>query len=108
MNEPSIEDLLLAGAIEVAAFDAENEELLYRFTDDVKNIFPELYEAHMASVHEEVMYFWERGFLLIDGMDEENPRISLAEKSFIQEEIDKLPLDKQKSLEDIKHILRVV
>lgn len=108
MEEPTIEDLILAGAIEVAAFDAENEELLYKFTDDVKTIFPELYEAHMATVHEEVMYFWEQGFLDIDGMDDPNPRISLTTKAFIDEELDKLPLDKQKTLEDIKHILRVV
>jgi len=108
MDEPSLEDLILAGAVEVAAFDTENEELLYKFTDEMKTIFPALYEAHMATVHEDVMYFWEQGFLDIDGMDEVNPRISLTEKSFIQEEIDKLPIDKQKILEDIKHILRVV
>jgi hypothetical protein len=108
MDEPTIEDLILLGAIEVAAFDPETEDLLYKFTDNAKEIFPELHAAHMATVHEEVMYFWEQGFLDIDGMDEDNPRISLTEKSFIDTELDKLPLDKQKTLEDIKHILRVV
>ena len=54
------------------------------------------------------MYFWELGFLDIDGMDDPNPRISLTTKAFIDEELDKLPLEKQKTLEDIKHILRVV
>ena len=108
MKEPTIEDLILSGAVEIAAFDAENEELLYKFTDNVKDVFPELYEAHMASVHEEVMYFWEHGFLYIDGMDDPNPRISLTEKAFIDQEINQLPLDRQKTLEDIKRILKVV
>lgn len=108
MEEPTIEDLILAGAIEVASFDAENEELLYKFTEEANKIFPELYEMHMAIVHQEVMYFWENGFLDIDGMDDPNPRISLTTKAFIEEEIDKLSIDKQKSLEDIKIILKVV
>lgn len=108
MDEPTLEDLILAGAIEVAAFDAENEELLYRFTEEANKIFPELYEAHLASVHEDVMYFWEQGYLNIDAMDDPNPRISLTKKAFIDQELDKLPQDKQKALEDIKHILRVV
>lgn len=108
MDEPTIEDLILSGAIEVAAFDAENEELLYKFTDDVKTVFPELYQAHMATVHEEVMYFWELGFLDISNMEDPNPIISITDKAFIDEEISKLPLDKQKTLGDIKRILRVV
>jgi len=108
MEEPTIEDLILSGAIEVAAFDAENEELLYKFTEEASKIFPELYEMHMAIIHEEVMYFWEQGFLDIEGMDDPNPRIKLTKKAFIDEELEKLPVDKQKSLQDIKHILRVV
>jgi hypothetical protein len=108
MEEPTLESLILSGAIEVAAFDPENEELLYKFTEEANKIFPRLYAIHMATVHQEVMYFWEQGYLDIQGIDEPNPIISLNKKAFIDEELDKLPIDKQKALEDIKHILKVV
>lgn len=108
MEEPTLESLILSGAVEIAAFDPENEELLYRFTEKANSIFPELYAMHMAVVHEEVMYFWEQGYINIENMEDPNPLIRLTKKAFMSTEIAKLSPEKQKALEDIKHILKVV
>ena len=43
-----IDALILNGALEVAAIDMETGEALYKFTDKLKEISPELYETQQA------------------------------------------------------------
>lgn len=107
-GEPSLEDLILAGIVEVAAVDSDTGELLYAFTKEAKDLYPELYKIHLNDVHNDVMYFWERGFLDVDDMSNKNPRVTLTEKAGIEEEILKLPKDKQETLRQIKSILGMV
>lgn len=107
MEEPSIEDLLLAGIIEVAALDSSGE-FLYTFTDKLKEIMPELYAAHLNYVHAELMFFWEKGLINIDDMESSNPIITLTEKAFDEEYISSLSIEKRQSLEEIKRILKVI
>lgn len=61
MSEVNIESLILAGAIEISAWDSENNEFLYTFTPKLKEVLPELYEQHTKYVHYQIMYFWELG-----------------------------------------------
>lgn len=108
MKEPSIEDLILAGAIEVAGIDPETGEFLYNFTGKMKEVLPELYNLHINEVHNDIMYFWERGFVDLDDMTATNPRVRLTEKAFDAEAIAELPKEKMMALYEIKRILKVV
>lgn len=108
MEDNSIEDLILMGVIEVDGYDPLTEDFLYRFTKEAKNIFPELHKEHMNQVHNEVMYFWERGYLNISDMSDPNPIITVTEKALSKEDFLLLPEQKQGVLLDIMKILRVV
>lgn len=104
----NIDDLILAGAIEVAAVDSNTGELLYQFTDKLKEINPELYRRHKDQVHRELMYFWEKGFLNIYDFSEENPAIALTRKAFDQDALNELSNHERAALEEIKRVLKVV
>ena len=108
MNDESIDSLILAGVVEVAAVDTETGEFLYSFTDKFKEIMPELYEIHINYIHNEVMYFWEKGLVHIDDITGENPVVSLTEKAFDEDAISQLSKSKQESLNEIKRILKVI
>lgn len=110
MNEAdkAIEKLILSGALEIGAVDIESGEILYNFTDKLKEIMPQLYNEHLNFVNAEIMYLWEYGFLSINDLADENPKVTLTSKAQNFEEISKLPKDKQRSLEEIKRILKVV
>jgi hypothetical protein len=103
-----IDDLILAGAVEVAAIDSETGEFLYQFTDKLKEVNPELYRRHANQVHMELMYFWQRGFLNIHNFSEDNPVISLTEKAFDKNAISELSEHEKAALEEIKRVLKVV
>lgn len=108
MNQPSIDDLILAGAVEVSGIDAKTGEFLYQFTDKLKDVMPELYKAHIQNIHDEIMYFFERGFIDIENVENVNPVIRLTNMAFIPAEIAKLTPEAQQSLQEIKRILKVV
>jgi hypothetical protein len=106
--DQTIERLILDGALEIGGVDVENGEILYNFTDKLKDVMPELYNEHLNFVNAEIMYLWERGFISIEDFSEENPRVMVTDKAFNDEEISHLPKDRQRSLEEIKRILKVV
>lgn len=107
-NKPSLEDLILAGAVEVAALDPNTGEFLYQFTPKLKEVLPQLWVAHLNHVHTEVMYFWEKGFVYIEEMTSENPVVRLTDLAFDPEAVAGLPEPAQESLKEIKRILKVV
>lgn len=108
IDNMSIEDLILNGVIEVASIDPNTGEFLYTFTKMVKEKMPDLYEAHIRSVHEEIMYFWEKGFVNLTDWESKNPIVSLTEKAFENESLLALSVEKRQILEELKRILRVV
>jgi hypothetical protein len=108
MSEIDIDHLILNGVLEVAAVDSETGELLYNFTPLLKEKMPDLYKVHADSVHEEIMFLWEHGFLQMNNITEKSPRISLTAKAFNDAEILKLSPEKRASLMEIKRILKVV
>lgn len=105
---PSIEELILNGIVEVAAIDPDTGEFLYNFTKDFKEAMPEIYEIHMQYVYGEVLYFWERGFVLLEDFESENPIIRLTTKALDEDALASLPKDKRQSLEELKRILKVL
>lgn len=103
-----IENLILSGALEVGGVDIESGEILYNFTDKLKDVMPALYREHINFINSEVMYFWERGFLEFDDITKSEPMIRVTEKCFDENSMATLPKDKQRSLIDIMRVLRMV
>jgi hypothetical protein len=103
-DEELIEDLILKGGIEAAGIDSQTGEFLYSFTPKIKELMPELYEEHIASVNIELMGLWQKGYINID-LFEKDPVITLSEKALIKEEVDKLSSKDQWSLDEIKRML---
>lgn len=101
---PTIDYLILHGAVEVAGIDDNTGEFLYVFSPKIKEIMPELYKEHLNHVNKEIMNMWEKGFVDIDFLSDE-PSVILTEKAFDVEEISQLSKDHQWSLQEIKRML---
>jgi hypothetical protein len=51
------------------------------------------------------MVLWEKGYLNVDFLSD-NPEVTVTNKAFIQEELDKLSRQELWSLEEIKRLLK--
>ena len=99
-----IEHLVVSGALQMAGVDTETGEILYQFTDKLRDVMPELYDEHLNYVNSELMRLWEMGFVNIDLMSD-NPIVTLASKALDEEQIKNLtPQDKWAILE-IKRLM---
>jgi len=99
-----IEELILSGALEVCGVDIDTGEMLYNFTDKLKDINPELFKDMSDYISTETMSLWAEGFLDID-VTEVNPMVRLTDKAFDDEEVSKLPKEKQYTLKEIIRII---
>lgn len=99
-----IDMLVLSGALEVSGV-SESGEMLYNFTEKLKEVMPDLYEEHMNFVNSEIMALWEKGFVSIDLL-EKNPRVNLTEMAFNKAEMERLTDSQRWSLEEIKRLYR--
>jgi hypothetical protein len=94
-----IERLILEGGIEVSAVD-ENGELLYSFTDKLKEVDPKLYNKAYEKMYIDARLLWIEGFIEMD-ITSNNPKIHLNRKSFDKNEIEKLTPELQTTLYQI-------
>jgi hypothetical protein len=101
-----IEDLILSGALEVSGIDIDTGEMLYNFTDKLKDINPDLFKDMSDYISTETMALWAEGFLDID-VTETNPMVKLTPKAFDDAEVDKLPKEKQYTLKEIIRIINL-
>jgi hypothetical protein len=100
-----IDDLILAGALEIAGIDANTGEFLYSVTPKLQDIMPELYQEHMDNVNKDIMTLWERGFVDMN-FNDDNPIVNLNPKAHNYDEINRLPKHLISTLDEIKrHIL---
>jgi hypothetical protein len=104
MIEPSMEELILNGVVEVAGIDADTGEFLYNFTPKLRELMPDLWNERLDFIHNEVMYFWEKGFIDAQGMDDINPTVLLTDLAHDEDAISELPPEKQESLREIKRL----
>lgn len=105
MIEPSIEDLILAGVVEVAGIDSTTGEFLYNFTDKLQGSLPEVYTEKLSHINEEVFYFLDMGFLdLEESGPGKSPLVFLTNLAFDDEAIAELTEEKQRSLIEIKKL----
>lgn len=104
MIEPSMEELILNGVVEVAGIDADTGEFLYNFTPKLRELMPDLWNERLDFIYEQVMYFWEKGFLDAEGMDGTNPIVLLTDLAHDEDAISELPPERQQSLREIKRL----
>jgi len=104
--EDKIEQLILAGAVEVAGIDAKTGEFLYSFTDKIAEIDPEIAKHSEIMFHETIAFLWEQGFLNIN-MADDNPLVSLTEKALDEEAVASLDINTRLALNSIIEALRL-
>jgi hypothetical protein len=106
MNEEDslIDDLILAGGLEISGIDEQSGEFLYTMTGKMKDLMPELYEEHLSHVNEEIMKLWEKGFVNVDMMSDD-PIVTVTKKAYDITEISKLSKEEAWSLEEIKRMM---
>ena len=102
--DETIEALVLSGAIEVAGKDPTTKETLYKFNPSIQKIMPELYREHLNEVNRDIMALWEKGFLDVDLLSKD-PLVTLTDKAFNDDEIEKISRELQVSLTEIKRLL---
>lgn len=83
--DPSLaEELLLMGAIEAAGVDEEGK-ITYKFTENAKDIAPELYSHYMDNFYSDLMTLWQKGFISMD-VTEQNPKVTVVVSKFTDDE----------------------
>lgn len=99
-----IQDLILQGALEFAGIDIDTGDVLYNFTDKLKDIHPQLHNEQSKYFAAETMALWENGFISMDITDS-NPLVTLTPKAFNVDEVAKLNKDHQYTLKEIIRII---
>lgn len=99
-----IDELILSGALEPAGIDPETGEMLYSFTNKLKDINPLLHKEvnNMFSSH--MMKLWELGMVSMD-VTNKNPIVELTPKAFDAELMSMLDKEESYTLEEIKRNL---
>jgi hypothetical protein len=104
MLEPSIEELVLSGVVEVSGIDSKSGEFVYSFTNDINDVVPEFMHKRLNFVKNEVDFFLELGFLEMNNPKSRNPILFLTDKAFDDDEVSTLSKNKQNSLNEIKRL----
>jgi hypothetical protein len=103
-DDKIIEDLILSGALEFAGLDIDSGEMLYNFTEKLKDINPELHNEFSTYFYSEVSELWASGFLDMY-FTEDNPKVTLTAKALDPDEVAKLDKEKQYTLKEIVRII---
>jgi hypothetical protein len=104
--ENKIEELILAGAVEVSGIDAETGDFLYSFTDKIHEVDPEIARESRDLFNRYMYALWEMGFIHMD-IDSDNPMVSLLPKCFVEDEVAALPKDLSLVLRSVMEALRL-
>ncbi len=99
-----IDNLILQGALQPAGIDLETGEMLYNFTETLKEINPELHNEFSTYFSTETMALWESGFIDMDVTDK-NPIVSLTPKALDKDAVEKLDKGHRYTLKEIIRIL---
>lgn len=102
--ELALVNLIDKGAVAFEGLD-ETGEPIYRFTEKLQEVAPDLYKMHMSMLNAEVMALWEKGFIDMDLFDE-NPTVRLNDKAFNKNEVETLNETLYDFLKQIKRIYR--
>lgn len=100
-----LDSLILEGALEPTAIDSDSGEILYSFTDKLKEVDPMMYKLIMSDFHTVVMSLWQRGFLMMD-VENENPLVMVTEKAFDSQAVAELSSLEQSFIKEIIRLTR--
>jgi hypothetical protein len=103
-DDKIFEDLILSGALEFAGLDVDSGEMLYNFTEKLKDVNPQLHNEFSTYLYSEVSELWANGFLDMYITDS-NPQVTLTAKALDPEQVAKLDKDKQYTLKEIIRII---
>lgn len=103
-EDDAIEQLILAGALEVAGIDIDTGEPVYNFTEKLMDISPELHKEVALYFSRETMSLWSQGFLNMD-VTEKNPLVTLTDKALNHQEVSKLSKESQVTLNEIIRVI---
>lgn len=103
-EDDAIDQLILAGALEVAGIDIDTGEPIYNFTEKLMEVSPELHEEVSLYFSRETMSLWSNGFLDMD-ITEKNPLVTLTKKALNPEEVSKLSKQSQMTLNEIIRVI---
>jgi hypothetical protein len=106
MNEEFFDYLVINGAIEPAGVDLETGEILYSFTEKLRDIDPKMFETVVENFHQGIMALWEKGFVSID-MLSDSPMVMLTRQSLDQEKISELSPELQEALKELTRMLKI-
>lgn len=98
--DEEFDNLILSGAVQVSGIDSETGEMLYTFTEKLKELDPKLYHKMHDIFYQDILFLWERGFLSMD-VTQDNPIVSITEKALNVLEVEKLPNEQKMYLQDI-------
>lgn len=97
-------NLIDKGAVSFEGFD-EDGEPLYKFTEKLQDVAPDLYKMHIEMLNIEIMALWEKGFVDMD-LFEKNPTVKLTNKAFDKTLVNELNDHLQKFLKELKRVYR--
>jgi hypothetical protein len=104
MNPKIIDEMILAGVVEVSGLHKDTGEFLYSFSPDLPKIDPKL-NAHLDNLfYGTVMHLWEKGFVS-GNIHDENPVVSITKKGLDSSVIVKLNYMEKAILNNLKQYL---
>lgn len=99
-----IEELILSGALEPAGIDPETGEMLYNFTDKLKDVNPQLHREVNNTFSSHIMRLWELDMITMD-ITSQNPMVNLTPKAFDPKLMESLEEEVAYTLKEIKRSL---
>jgi len=73
-DQEFIDTLILEGALVIKGIDSRTGEIMYSFTEKLKEMAPDLYDGFLELIHLSIMSLWEQGFVKMDPT-EDNPSV---------------------------------
>jgi len=83
-NQDLIDTLILEGALVISGVDSDTGDIVYTFTDKLKEMAPDLYDGFIEMIQQSVMSLWEKGFVNMN-VTEQNPKVSLTKMTLNKE-----------------------
>jgi hypothetical protein len=100
-----MDKMIILGAVQIAGVRKDGN-FTYSLNGSVKDILPELYKVHLDNVHEQMMHFWELGYLEFVDMDRAAPQIKLTPMIFTMDSDDRLSDEDYEALLNLMQIFR--
>jgi len=72
-----IDALVAYGALEIDALDADSGEVIYKFTEKLRDVFPALYDEISDQIYKGAMSLWEKKLVDVNLLDEK-PSVALT------------------------------